>query len=64
MGLEDAIVEDTFWWCCPECETIQTSVCGDAMICRQCDIEFEPDHFDFEASNKIIDSGWLDSEGE
>lgn len=55
MNLEDAIVEDTFWWCCPECEFIQTGLCGDEMVCCHCEIEFEPDDFNFEASSKKVD---------
>ena len=60
MSLEDAMIEDTFWWCCPECEHVQTSLAGDSMICRECDVEFEPDHFDWDASNYQLDNILVD----
>ena len=61
MNLDDAMVEDTFWWVCPECERVQTSLAGDSMICCECDVEFEPDHFDWEASNRLLESFWIDN---
>lgn len=60
MDVDDAMIEDTFSWVCPECIHVQSSLAGDEMVCRECDTEFEPDHFDWEASNRLLVTIWID----
>jgi hypothetical protein len=59
VDLDDAIIEDTYHWVCPQCHAMNEAVAGndDELVCWRCEVRYEYDGPEQERLMETFDLG-------